>query len=285
MFGCLEDDGVSVEWHDFSTTHVMEPGKKLQLGTLEICINFEGQGFFSKGRGRTMVVGPKCVSLFAHGTLRRWREAKERHRFLTIEMSRSWMSRVFGTFQERWDIRDILGSGRGLFPGSRPLTPWIRRAAEEMRCPPVSLHRGWYPAKILEISAHLFSVSELFCERQKRVARERVEKVKAILERDIENPPGLVEMGREVGCSHFHLSRIFSEETGTTISRYLRTIRLEKAAELLRTGNHNVTEAAMVVGYSSMSHFSKAFAAHFGHCPCVFPLKTAGERGETGQAK
>lgn len=265
-----------MEWHDFWTPHSMDQGKIFLPGSLEICVNFDGQSVVSKGRGRTTVVGPKSVSFFAHGTVKSWRVAEERHRFLTIGMSRSWLSRVFGAFQEKREMRNFLEGGRGSFPRSRPLTPWIRRAAEEMRCPPVSLHRIWYPAKILEISAHLFSEPELFCERQKRVARERVEKVKAILERDIENPPGLVEMGREVGCSHFHLSRIFSDETGTTISRYLRTIRLEKAAELLRTGQHNVTEAAMIVGYSSMSHFSKAFAGHFGHCPCVFPLKTTG---------
>ena len=57
-----------------------------------------------------------------------------------------------------------------------------------------------------------------------------------------------------------------------TISRYLRNLRLERAAELLRSGRSNVTEAAMAVGYSSLSHFSKAFAEMFGVCPCVFPL-------------
>ena len=32
---------------------------------------------------------------------------------------------------------------------------------------------------------------------------------------------------------------------------------MERAAELLRTGRYNVTEAATEVGYSSLSHFSK----------------------------
>ena len=31
---------------------------------------------------------------------------------------------------------------------------------------------------------------------------------------------------------------------------------MEKAAELLRTGEHNVTEVALEVGYASPSHFS-----------------------------
>jgi len=283
LFGRLEDDGVHVQWHDFSTSHAMDWEKNIHSKSLEICINFDGRSVFSKGRGRTMVTGPKSVACFAHGTWKSRRLAENRHRFLTIEMSRSWISRAFGVFHARCPagMRRLL-EGKG-FSEARPLTPWIRRAAEEMLCPPVSLHAVWYPAKIMEISAHLFSATELFCERQKRVAKERVERVKQILERDFENPPGLVGMAREVGCSQFHLSRVFSEETGTTISRYLRTIRLEKAAEFLRTGNFNVTEAAMRVGYSSLSHFSKAFAEHFGHCPCVFPWSPEKVTGGDGQ--
>jgi AraC-like DNA-binding protein len=55
-----------------------------------------------------------------------------------------------------------------------------------------------------------------------------------------------------------------------TISCYLRNVRLEHAATLLKSGTHNVTEAAMAVGYSSLSYFSRAFVKMFDTCPCVF---------------
>lgn len=76
-----------------------------------------------------------------------------------------------------------------------------------------------------------------------------------------------------VGCSPFHLSRGFSQEVGLTIQQYLRGIRLERAAELLRTGQCNVTEAAFEVGYNSLSHFSSSFHEMFGCCPGLYPLK------------
>jgi AraC-like DNA-binding protein len=57
-----------------------------------------------------------------------------------------------------------------------------------------------------------------------------------------------------------------------TISRYLRNLRLEHAAMLLKSGKFNVTEAAMEVGYSSLSHFSKVFSEMFHVCPCSFGL-------------
>jgi AraC-like DNA-binding protein len=49
---------------------------------------------------------------------------------------------------------------------------------------------------------------------------------------------------------------------------------MERAAELLKTGGHNVTEAALEVGYNSLSHFSAAFHETFGCCPGLYPLQT-----------
>jgi AraC-like DNA-binding protein len=114
---------------------------------------------------------------------------------------------------------------------------------------------------------------ELFCDRQKRLAQERVQRVIAILQRDLVSPPTLGAIGREVGCSPFHLSRTFSQQAGMTIPQYLRKLRIERAAELLRGGKYNVTEAALEVGYSSLSHFSQAFCQTMGCCPGLYPLK------------
>jgi AraC-like DNA-binding protein len=118
---------------------------------------------------------------------------------------------------------------------------------------------------------------ELFCDRQKRVARERVDRVVAILRQRLSEPPSLEDIGREVGCSPFYLSRTFSRETGMTIPQCLRRIRMERAAELLRSGRYNVTEAAMEVGYASLSHFSQAFCQTMGCCPALYPNAKAGK--------
>ena len=77
-------------------------------------------------------------------------------------------------------------------------------------------------------------------------------------------------LAAEVGCGAFHLSRSFSLHVGQTVPQYLRQLRLERAAQLLREGRCNVTEAAMTVGYSSLSHFSKAFWEAYGCCPGLY---------------
>jgi AraC-like DNA-binding protein len=119
---------------------------------------------------------------------------------------------------------------------------------------------------------------EMFCTRQQRLAQERVERVIFLLKQNLAEPPSLEALGRKIGCSHFYLSRIFSTQTGQTITQHLRQLRMEKAAELLRSGDYNVTEAALEVGYSSLSHFSAAFHETFGCCPGLYPLKTPTQR-------
>jgi AraC-like DNA-binding protein len=71
---------------------------------------------------------------------------------------------------------------------------------------------------------------------------------------------------------------MFSNQTGHTITQQLRQLRMEKAAELLRSGEFNVTEAAMEVGYSSLSHFSAAFHETFGCCPGLYPVTTVTQK-------
>lgn len=60
-----------------------------------------------------------------------------------------------------------------------------------------------------------------------------------ILTEDLTQTPSLAECARAANCSAAYLSRTFSEYTGMTMSRYLRNLRLEKAAEFLRTGNYS----------------------------------------------
>ncbi|MEA1932868.1 MAG: helix-turn-helix transcriptional regulator [Thermodesulfobacteriota bacterium] len=51
---------------------------------------------------------------------------------------------------------------------------------------------------------------------------------------------------------------------------YLRKLRMEKAMDLIRHGEMNITEIAYDIGYNSISPFSKIFAEYFGIKPSQF---------------
>ena len=149
-----------------------------------------------------------------------------------------------------------------------------------LRQPPVyaAAQPLWYQCKALELAVTFLlqppPETEMFCSRQQRLAQERVEQVIFLLKQNLAEPPALEELGKKIGCSHFYLSRIFSAQTGHTITHHLRQLRMERAAELLKSGEHNVTETALEVGYNSLSHFSAAFHETYGCCPGLYPLKT-----------
>lgn len=68
------------------------------------------------------------------------------------------------------------------------------------------------------------------------------------------------------GFSETRLKRLFREVYGFPMYEYYQRCRLERAREILLSG-HSVKEAGMMVGYKSLSNFSKAFRHIYGELP------------------
>jgi len=65
----------------------------------------------------------------------------------------------------------------------------------------------------------------------------------------------------------FKLSKIFNKKAGQSIPAYLSTIRLKKAAELLKRSDLCIAETAYFVGFESVEHFSRLFKKQYGVPP------------------
>lgn len=282
LYGDVDRTGVAVEWHDFRTTRSFNWGRTFHPRSLEFCLNLAGHGAVG-GSGlaqSSFVPGNSGYYAIGDGPLPASRNGRDHHQFVTLEFSRKHLQKQLVENEDGLEpqIRRIIfgDKNENIVAPTRSMSTQQRDVVASLIEPPVpkAAQALWYQSKALELMAHFLFVPkepELFCMRQKRVARERVERVKEILARDMVNPPALEMLGQEAGCSPFYLSRSFSREVGLTIPQYLRKIRMERAAELLRTGRYNVTEAATEVGYSSLSHFSKAFCETIGCCPVLYP--------------
>ena len=85
------------------------------------------------------------------------------------------------------------------------------------------------------------------------------------------NPNFNVDMlASEVGISRAQLHRRMKEITGLSSGKFLRNLRMEQAARLLRDGTVNVSQVADLVGYADQAHFSTAFKAHYGQSPTEY---------------
>ena len=74
-------------------------------------------------------------------------------------------------------------------------------------------------------------------------------------------------MAELAGISKDYFSRIFRTVTGMNYSKWLNTIRLEKATELLADREKTLTEVAMLSGFQSISSFNRVFRAEKGMAP------------------
>ncbi len=279
LWGDFNRLGVSLQWHDFRTERSLDWGLSFHPRSLEFCLNVEGRG--AVGARADYVAGSAGYYAVAAEPLPASRRARDHHQFVTVEFSNRHLQQQLADCEADLDppLRAAIfpEKERSIVSSARPMTPDQRQVVASLLHPPVAkaAQSLWYQSKALELMSHfLFTPKdpEFFCMRQKRVARDRVERTKELLARDLANPPTLEMLGREVGCSPFYLSRSFSRVVGLTIPQYLRKLRMERAAELLRSGRYNVTEAATEVGYASLSHFSKAFCETIGCCPVLYPM-------------
>ncbi len=284
LYGSFSREGVSVENHEFEAAAQLNWGRSFHRDSVELCLNLRGTGTVNDGRTKA-IYQPHTVGFYCNdkADLKAHRTEGERHSFITIELSRGYLEQQVDTMEDDLHpaLRRWLINRGGSAAAVGAMSPGQEVTFQALRQPPVprAAQRLFYQAKTLELlSQVLFQpapVQEFFCQRQKRVARERVERTASILRSHLTDPPDIEALGTQVGCSSFYLSRLFSKEMGMTIPQYLRKVRIERAADLLLAGRHNVTEAAMEVGYSSLSHFSKAFCTTIGCCPALFPTATA----------
>ncbi len=93
-----------------------------------------------------------------------------------------------------------------------------------------------------------------------------------------------VDVGRialGVGLSTRQLERLFKDHLGVSPARHHLTLRLERGRALMRQTRRPIVDVALDCGFASASHFSKAFAAEFGHPPSVERKPREGSRSTT----
>ncbi|MCP4117170.1 MAG: helix-turn-helix transcriptional regulator [Desulfobacteraceae bacterium] len=190
---------------------------------------------------------------------------------------------------------DILGRGYAMLPQpcrqmtegknsvcffrSMPMTPMIRLSLEQIRnCPfGEGSMQLYYEGKAMELIACLLENLKSQAPLKQRLCAsdiERIHHARELLINDIVHPPGLMELAHSVGMHHSKLNRGFKQVFGNTVFGYLRETRLQKAMELLSQGGMNSAEVSFSVGYSSLSHFAKAFKEQFHASPSSFIRRT-----------
>lgn len=84
---------------------------------------------------------------------------------------------------------------------------------------------------------------------------------------------GITQLCKDFGISRAQLHRNLVTHTGLSASRYIQSIRLQKAIDLLRSSDLNISEVAYEVGFNDPKYFSRLFTKEFKQSPRDFRKK------------
>jgi AraC-like DNA-binding protein len=126
-----------------------------------------------------------------------------------------------------------------------------------------------FESMVLDMLVRMLSLHPSCCGAAKRRARKRgaVDEAVDILRAEWADPPTISALARRVGSNECYLKSDFRKRTGLSIGNFVRKLRMEKALELIESGDCNILQAAHSVGYSNPSHFSAAFKRFYGRLP------------------
>jgi len=126
----------------------------------------------------------------------------------------------------------------------------------------------FFRSQMTSLLAHFFGqLSTINDKSMPQVERDKLMLAQEILTNNLETPPSLAELSKEIGMNTFKLKKNFKEFFGVPVFKYLQNERLTSAHKMIRNQDATVQEAAWHVGYDSLSSFSNAFEKKFGYRP------------------
>ncbi|NNE76794.1 MAG: helix-turn-helix transcriptional regulator [Pricia sp.] len=77
----------------------------------------------------------------------------------------------------------------------------------------------------------------------------------------------IAQLSRKSGLSPNKLQEGFKLMHGTTVTDYIREVRIQKAEQLIKTTDLNISEVVYSIGFTSRSYFSKIFKKKYNCSP------------------
>lgn len=103
-----------------------------------------------------------------------------------------------------------------------------------------------------------------------------IEKIKNIVIQMVHHSEEIIKvnfsdyLSDKLDHNYTYLANMFSEVQGMTIEHFIISHKIERIKELIIYGEHNITEIAWKMGYSSVAHLSSQFKKATGLSPSHF---------------
>ena len=100
--------------------------------------------------------------------------------------------------------------------------------------------------------------------------KQRILRVLVHIQAHLDDPLALEDLAAVAHFSPYHFHRVFHGMVGESVQEHVRRLRLERAAQRLKSGDLPVVQVALEAGYEAHESFTRAFRAQFGVAPSRF---------------
>ncbi|MDM9383749.1 AraC family transcriptional regulator [Chlorogloeopsis sp. ULAP01] len=178
------------------------------------------------------------------------------------------------------ELETLIGEGDEIINFAGTTTPSMQVALQQiLHCPYQGVFKRMYlEGKVLELLAlQLMQLVDTDVPRSHSSLRghdiDCIHHAKEILIQNLDNPPSLLDLARQVGLNDRKLKQGFHQVFKTTPFAYLRQYRLEQARQLLMDSEISIEQVVKAVGYSDRSRFAVAFRKQFGINPKSYQMQ------------
>jgi AraC-type DNA-binding domain-containing proteins len=191
---------------------------------------------------------------------------------INIEVDASYLNKQFDLSEKSAALQNLLQNTQPLL-FEQIIYPSLRSIVDEI------LNEGvgeTFELFFLRIKAEEL-VCKLLMELEKRNEKhlvalnikdiQAIYKVKEQMLRHLETPPLINELAANAQMSASKLKRLFKQIFGNSIYSYYQVFRMNEAARLLKEQNLSVSDVGYKLGFTNLSHFTKAFEKHIGMKP------------------
>ena len=158
------------------------------------------------------------------------------------------------------------------------ITPAMWRLIREIKNSDVQgpMYKLWIQSKVLELIALQFDQlrkPEGLPGNIRHDDAEKLYQLKTYLDANFLSDLSLNQLSRECLLNEFKVKSGFKQLFGSSVFNYLKKVRMEYAANLLRNPSMSVDEVADALGYEHAQHFSTAFKNFMGASPSTYREK------------
>lgn len=190
---------------------------------------------------------------------------------VTISVSRQYLHQLFGHLNH--PVVNSVLEARDNFVYETGVSPEIIKTASDILHQPVpeSLESPYYKLKTEELLYYIFT---LLLQREAVPASSmHIQDIKALyalkahLQANLDAPPDIAGLARNVQLSQPKLRKLFKQTFGKGVFEYYQHARMQEAARLLKEKRLTVSEVGYQLGFTNLSHFTRVFEEHIGMKP------------------